>query len=203
VTLLLVLHADASLARSHFLFLLPLFSLPFSSHSQAALLLLLITRKHEMQFTQAMRQPRHATPLLPLVVLLLMYCASGCIAADPALEHRRSFDAMMGRSGPLPTAVVREVPRKGQGAMQAYTVATPDDDDSAWRPIRIEVSTEEPQRTGRKKKPYCENKGDKCVNDLGQEVTCEEEQVFRMKRRNGTMRRFSPVLSNCTLSGSL
>ncbi|EKF26132.1 surface protease GP63, putative, partial [Trypanosoma cruzi marinkellei] len=54
VTLLLVLHADASLARSHFLFLLPLFSLPFSSHSQAALLLLLITRKHEMQFTQAM-----------------------------------------------------------------------------------------------------------------------------------------------------
>ncbi|EKF28918.1 surface protease GP63, putative, partial [Trypanosoma cruzi marinkellei] len=133
-------------------------------------------------FTQAMRQPRHATPPLPLVVLLLMYCASGCIAADPALAHRRGFDAMMGRSGPLPTAVVREVPRKGQGAMQAYTVASQDDDDSDWKPIRIEVSTEELEKKSRKK-TYCENKGDKCVNVLGHEVTCEEGQVFSDEKK--------------------
>ncbi|EKF30339.1 surface protease GP63, putative, partial [Trypanosoma cruzi marinkellei] len=160
-----------------------LFSFAFSSHSQAALLLLLLlTIKQEMQFTQAMRQPRHATPPLPLVVLLLMYCASGCIAADPALAHRRGFDAMMGRSGPLPTAVVREVPRKGQGAMQAYTVASQDDDDSAWRPIRIEVSTEELEKKIRKKK-YCEKKGETCVNVLGHEVTCEEGHVFSDEKK--------------------
>ncbi|RNF13849.1 mucin-associated surface protein (MASP) [Trypanosoma cruzi] len=58
VTPLLVPHPDASLALNCFLFLLPLFSLPLFSHSQAALLLL--TRNQEMQFTQAMRQPRPA-----------------------------------------------------------------------------------------------------------------------------------------------
>ncbi|RNC52766.1 mucin-associated surface protein (MASP) [Trypanosoma cruzi] len=60
---LLVPHPDASLALNCFLILLPLFSLLLSSHSQAALLLLLLlllTRSKEMQFAQAMRQPRHA-----------------------------------------------------------------------------------------------------------------------------------------------
>ncbi|RNC51269.1 surface protease GP63 [Trypanosoma cruzi] len=98
-----------------------------------------------MQITQVMRQPRHATPLLPLVVLLLMGCASGCIAAAPATQYRFGFDVMMRRSGRLPTAVVREVPRKGQGEMQAYTVAT-QDDDSGWEPIRMAVSTEDLER---------------------------------------------------------
>ncbi|EKF28927.1 surface protease GP63, putative, partial [Trypanosoma cruzi marinkellei] len=125
---------------------------------------------------------RHATPPLPLVVLLLMYCASGCIAADPALAHRRGLDAMMGRSGPLPTAVVREVPRKGQGTMQAYTVATQDDDDSAWRPIRIEVSTEDLEKQ-RKKKTFCEVVGDKCVNVFGEQVTCEAGHLLSDEKK--------------------
>ncbi|EAN88510.1 surface protease GP63, putative [Trypanosoma cruzi] len=123
-----------------------------------------------------MRLPRHATPPLPLLVLLLIYCAIGCIAAAPALQHHRGFDETMGRSGPLSTAVLREVPRKGQGAMQAYTVAA-QDDDSGWEPIRIKVFTEELKSTNRKKM-YCENDGDECENILGEKMTCKKENVL-------------------------
>ncbi|KAF5222529.1 hypothetical protein ECC02_004335 [Trypanosoma cruzi] len=131
-----------------------------------------------MQFTQAMRQPRHATPPLPLLVLLLMCCTIGCIATAPALQHRRGYDEMMGRSGSLRTAVVREVPRKGQGAMQAYTVAT-QEGDSGWEPIRIGVFTEDLERgTNRGKKTYCENDGDECENILGEKITCKKENVL-------------------------
>ncbi|RNC36235.1 surface protease GP63 [Trypanosoma cruzi] len=98
-----------------------------------------------MHFFQAMRQPRHATPPLPLLVLLLTCCASGCVAAVLATQYRCGFEVMMRRNGPLLTAVVREVPRKGQGAMQAYTVAT-QDDDSGWEPIRMAVYTEDLER---------------------------------------------------------
>ncbi|EKF99470.1 surface protease GP63, putative, partial [Trypanosoma cruzi] len=130
-----------------------------------------------MEFTQAMRQPRHATPLLPLVVLLLMYCATGRIAAaDPATQYRCGFDEMMRRSGPLPPAVVREVPRKGQGAMQAYTVATLDDD-SEWETIRIAVSTEDLEG-GTNKKKYCEEGKTECYNALGHKVLCTPEHVL-------------------------
>ncbi|EKF29384.1 surface protease GP63, putative, partial [Trypanosoma cruzi marinkellei] len=96
--------------------------------------------------------------------------------------HRRGFDAMMGRSGPLPTAVVREVPRKGQGAMQAYTVASQDDDDSAWRPIRIEVSTQDLEKQ-RKKKTFCENKGETCDNVFGERIECEAEHVLSAEKK--------------------
>ncbi|EKF29499.1 surface protease GP63, putative, partial [Trypanosoma cruzi marinkellei] len=130
-----------------------------------------------MHLPQAMRQPRHATPLLPLVVLLLMYCAIGCIAAAPALEHRRGFDAMMGRSGPLSTAVVREVPRKGQGAMQAYTVAKPDEN-SGWEPIRIAVSTDGLKSTRRGQKTYCEKAGETYQNFFGGTITCKNDNVL-------------------------
>ncbi|RNC52878.1 surface protease GP63 [Trypanosoma cruzi] len=120
-----------------------------------------------------MRQPRHDTLLFPLVVLLLMCCASGCIAVAPATQYRFGFDEMMRGNGPLLTAVVREVPRKGQGAMQAYTVAT-QDDDSGWEPIRIAVSTEDLER-GTNKRKYCEEGEDECHNALGHRVSCKAE----------------------------
>ncbi|EKF29185.1 surface protease GP63, putative [Trypanosoma cruzi marinkellei] len=123
------------------------------------------------------------TPLLPLLlVLLLMCCASGCIAAVPALEHRRAFDeTMKRRSGPLSTAVVREVPRKGQGAMQAYTVAT-QDENIGWVPIRIKVFTDELKKTNRKKK-YCENDRDTCENLFGERINCKKENVLTDEKR--------------------
>ncbi|RNF07501.1 surface protease GP63 [Trypanosoma rangeli] len=39
--------------------------------------------------------------------------------------------------------MVRELPRKGQGATQAYTVAAKEEGKSDWAPIRIAVSTED------------------------------------------------------------
>ncbi|KAF5216778.1 hypothetical protein ECC02_010415 [Trypanosoma cruzi] len=130
-----------------------------------------------MHIPQAMRQPRHATPPLPLLVLSLMYCATACIAAAPATQYRRGLDEMMGRSGPHSTAVVREVPRKGQGTMQAYTVAT-QDDNSGWEPIHIKVFTDGLNSTNRGKKTYCQKVGDECDNLLGEQITCKEEHVL-------------------------
>ncbi|PWU88219.1 putative surface protease GP63 [Trypanosoma cruzi] len=134
-----------------------------------------------MHIPQTMRQPRDATPLLPLLVLLLMYCATACIAAAPATQHRRGLDEMM-RSGPLSTAVVREVPRKGQGNMQAYTVAT-QDDNSGWEPIRIGVFTEGLKGTNRGKKTYCEKVGDECDNLLGGQITCTEGHLLSVEKK--------------------
>ncbi|RNC53484.1 surface protease GP63 [Trypanosoma cruzi] len=170
-------HSDALLAQSHFDFPTLFFPLFLSSRIQAALPLLLLTRKQEMQFPQFMRQPRRATPLFPFLVLLLMCCASGCIADAPAPQYRCGFDVMMRRNGPLSTAVVREVPRNGQGEMQAYTVAT-QDDDSGWEPIRIAVSMEDLERGTNKKRKYCEEGEDECYNALGQKVSCKAEHVL-------------------------
>ncbi|KAF5217260.1 hypothetical protein ECC02_009904 [Trypanosoma cruzi] len=83
---------------------------------------------------------------------------------------------MMRRNGPLSSAVVREVPRKGQGTMQAYTVAT-QDDDSGWEPIRMAVSTEHLER-GTNKRKYCEEGEDECYNALGQRVSCKAEHFL-------------------------
>ncbi|RNC52822.1 surface protease GP63 [Trypanosoma cruzi] len=88
---------------------------------------------------------------------------------------------MMRRSGPLSTAVVREVPRKGQGAMQAYTVAT-QDDDSGWEPIRMAVSTEHLER-GTNKRKYCEEGEDECYNALGHRVSCKAEHFLTEEKK--------------------
>ncbi|RNC54348.1 surface protease GP63, partial [Trypanosoma cruzi] len=89
---------------------------------------------------------------------------------------RCGFDMVMMRSDPLLTAVVREVPRNGQGAMQAYTVAT-QDDDSGWEPIRIAVSTEDLER-GTNKRKYCEEGEDECYNALGHKLSCKAEHFL-------------------------
>ncbi|RNE94923.1 surface protease GP63, partial [Trypanosoma rangeli] len=86
-----------------------------------------------------MCRSRCLAPFLPLVLLLLLlaiHCAGGCLAAAPALRHRCNFDEVMRKNGPLPMVVVREVPRKRQGTMQAYT-ATTKEDEGDWKPIRI------------------------------------------------------------------
>ncbi|RNF13848.1 surface protease GP63 [Trypanosoma cruzi] len=94
----------------------------------------------------------------------------------------------MRRSGPPPTAVAREVPRKGQGAMQTYTVAT-QDDDSGWRPIRIKVFTEDLESNKAWKKTFCEEAGETCETVLGEKVKCgaghllsdEKKQLYTQK----------------------
>ncbi|EKF98998.1 surface protease GP63, putative, partial [Trypanosoma cruzi] len=83
---------------------------------------------------------------------------------------------MMEKYGPFSTTVVREVPRKGQGTMQAYTVAT-QDDNSGWEPIRIKAFTDGLKST-RRKEMYCQRVGDECDNLLGEWITCKEEHVL-------------------------
>ncbi|EKG02251.1 surface protease GP63, putative [Trypanosoma cruzi] len=60
--------------------------------------------------------------------------------------------------------------------MQAYTVAT-QDDNSGWEPIRIKVFTDGLKST-RGKETYCQRAGDECDNLLGERITCKEEHVL-------------------------
>ncbi|RNE96054.1 surface protease GP63, partial [Trypanosoma rangeli] len=123
------------------------------------------------------------TPFLPLalaLLLLAMCCAAGCLAA----ADRRAFDEVLRRSVRPSTAVLREVPRRGQGAMQAYTVATAGDEDDGWAPIRIKVFTEDLEKESRgRKKRYCEAAGDKCTNYLGATITCSITDVLSGEKK--------------------
>ncbi|RNC59369.1 GP63 group II protein, partial [Trypanosoma cruzi] len=125
-----------------------------------------------------MRQPRHTAPPLPWLMMVVC-CAGVCVAADRAVKHRCGFDAMMKKYGRLPTAVVREVPRRGQGAVQAYTAASEDGDDG-WAPIRIRVSAEDMHNPLR----HCTAAGDLRIDHDGRAITCEEDDVLTEERRS-------------------
>ncbi|PBJ72190.1 surface protease GP63 [Trypanosoma cruzi cruzi] len=138
-----------------------------------------------------MRQPRRTALLLPLLLpwLMMVVCCTGvCVAADRAVKHRCGFDAMMKKYGRLPTAVVRELPRRGQGAMQAYTAASEDGDDG-WAPIRIKVSAEDMHDPLR----HCTAAGDLRIDHFGRAITCEAEDVLTEERRNIILRQTLPA----------
>ncbi|EKF29554.1 surface protease GP63, putative [Trypanosoma cruzi marinkellei] len=136
---------------------------------------------------QAMRQPSHTASLLPW--LMMVVCFAGvCVAADPAVEHHCGFDAMMKKYGRRPTAVVREVPRRGQGAMQAYTAASEDGDDG-WAPIRIKVSAEDMYDPSR----HCTAAGDLRIGYDGRAITCEADDVLTEERRSIILRQTLPA----------
>ncbi|RNF01119.1 surface protease GP63, partial [Trypanosoma conorhini] len=121
-----------------------------------------------------MRQPCCPTPLLLLAVrgLLLLAttcCVGGCLAA----AHRRALDEAAMRSGPLPTAMVREVPRKGEGATQAYTVAAAGEG-KEWEPIRIVASMEDLSDASK----YCSKAGEKKPDFMGKEPECRKDEVL-------------------------
>ncbi|EKF38831.1 surface protease GP63, putative [Trypanosoma cruzi marinkellei] len=141
-----------------------------------------------MHLVHAMRQPRHATPPLPLVVLLLMYCASGCIADDPATRYRCVFDKMKKRSGPLPTVVLREVPRKGQAAMQAYTVGA-EGANGEWESLRIEVSIKDLEDESK----YCTKVGEVKPDFTGREDVCADGDILTAAKKNELLNEIIPV----------
>ncbi|PWV05877.1 putative surface protease GP63 [Trypanosoma cruzi] len=137
-----------------------------------------------------MRQPRH-TALLPLLLpwlMMVVCCAGACVAADRAVKHRCGFDAMMKKYGRLPTAVVREVPRRGQGAVQAYTAASEDGDDG-WAPIRIKVSAEDMYNPLR----HCTAPGDLRIDHDGRAITCGADDVLTEERRKIILRQTLPA----------
>ncbi|EKF99538.1 surface protease GP63, putative, partial [Trypanosoma cruzi] len=121
--------------------------------------------------------------------LMMVVCCTGvCVAADRAVKHRCGFDAMMKKYGRLPTAVVRELPRRGQGAMQAYTAASEDGDDG-WAPIRIKVSAEDMHDPSR----HCTAAGDLRIDHYGRAITCEADDVLTEERRNIILRQTLPA----------
>ncbi|EKF28005.1 surface protease GP63, putative [Trypanosoma cruzi marinkellei] len=120
--------------------------------------------------------------------MVVVCCAGVCVAADPAVRHRCGFDAMMKKYGRRPTAVVREVPRRGQGAMQAYTAAREDGDDG-WAPIRIKVSAEDMHDPLR----HCTAAGDLRIDYDGRPITCEADDVLTEERRSIILRQTLPA----------
>ncbi|RNE96620.1 surface protease GP63, partial [Trypanosoma rangeli] len=135
------------------------------------------------QFLQAVRRPRYLAPCFPLALLLLLLavqCAGGCLAvAAPAREGRGRFDELLWKSGRSPTAVVRELPRKGQGAMQAYTVAAKEEGNSGWAPIRIFVSTEDLRDPNK----YCNEIGVSRTDLTRGLLPCQEQHVLKAERK--------------------
>ncbi|ORC80783.1 putative surface protease GP63 [Trypanosoma theileri] len=108
-------------------------------------------------------------PLLQ-VVLLLFICGA---MAGPA--YACNYDEIKKKNSP-PVVVVRELPKKGEGAWQAYTVATSEDSNSneGWEALRIRVSTEDLN-----KKKYCVNYGERRKDFLdGEEVNCNFHDIM-------------------------
>ncbi|RNE96195.1 leishmanolysin [Trypanosoma rangeli] len=145
-------------------------------------------RKQHGQFIQAMCQLRRSTPFLPLAVflLLLVCCAAGCLAVDSARKHHCGFDEMMGRWPPA-TAVVRDVPRRGQGEMQAYTVAA-QGVGSEWAPIRIKVSAKDMYDSSRHctaERPW------RLVNGNWQE--CTEDMMLTEAKKDILLKQLLPA----------
>ncbi|EKG01640.1 surface protease GP63, putative, partial [Trypanosoma cruzi] len=139
-----------------------LFPFPFSL-PQTSSLLPLLKPSRQTHHVHAMRPPRHAA--LPLLLWLMM----------------KKYDR-------LPTAVVREVPRRGQGAVQAYTAAGEDGDDG-WAPIRIKVSAEEMHDPLK----HCTAAGDLRINHFGRAITCETDDVLTEERRSIILRQTLPA----------
>ncbi|ORC89985.1 surface protease GP63, partial [Trypanosoma theileri] len=111
-------------------------------------------------------------PLLQ-VVLLLFICGA---MAGPA--YACNYDEIKEKSGP-PVVVVREVPKKGEGTWQAYTVATSEGENDKWEPLRINVSYE-----NLKEDKYCVNKDEKRRDFLdGEEQNCVSIDLMNEEKK--------------------
>ncbi|RNE96778.1 putative surface protease GP63 [Trypanosoma rangeli] len=125
----------------------------------------------------AQRMPRLCR--LAAVLLLLLLCWVHCSLGY--VEHRCTFDERMRKVGALP--VLREVPRKGQGAMQAYTAGA-----SSWEPIRIKVFIEDLKNEFR----YCTAAGDIRPDYEGGVALCEAAHILTPEKKALLVERLIP-----------
>ncbi|ORC89243.1 putative surface protease GP63, partial [Trypanosoma theileri] len=97
-----------------------------------------------------------------------------------------------------PVAVVREVPKRGQGAWQTYTVATEEGvtgeavaatGEEKWEPLRINVSYENLE-DGK----YCKDKDDKVMNYWtgNDKVQCREVDLMKTDKKNELIKKILP-----------
>ncbi|PWV05671.1 putative surface protease GP63 [Trypanosoma cruzi] len=111
----------------------------------------------------------YSSSTLPLILLLLLLCVRLC---SGLVEHRCTFDKRTRDGAPLP--MVRELPRKGQGAFQAYTASEPE-----WSPLRIGFFTEDLKNKSR----YCTAEGDMRPDYEGNTVKCEKKHILTEEKR--------------------
>ncbi|RNF23806.1 surface protease GP63 [Trypanosoma conorhini] len=120
---------------------------------------------------------------------VLLYCASGCLAEVPALRPESSFaEAVMNSDPPPAAAVVREVPRKGQGAVQAYTVARAGAGSAEWAPIRIRAFYGDLKIPAK----HCTAVGEKKPDFKGKLKDCTREHLLDTQKKNMIMKTIIP-----------
>ncbi|ORC85125.1 surface protease GP63 [Trypanosoma theileri] len=120
-------------------------------------------------------------PLLQ-VVLLLFICGT---VAGPA--YACNYDEIKKKNSP-PVVVVRELPKKGEGAWQTYTVATSEGENDKWEPLRINVSYE-----NLKEDKYCVKEKQELKHILtGQIVQCAIYEVIDEIKKNTITNKILP-----------
>ncbi|ORC89814.1 putative surface protease GP63, partial [Trypanosoma theileri] len=117
-------------------------------------------------------KPLYITPLL-LLLLLFLCCASVCVAQK--------------YGGVQSTGVVRELPRKGQSGVQAYTVAT--QENGGWELIRIEAFTRDLEDTSK----YCTKAGQEVIDFNGNKAKCKEAEVLNDERHREYIKNIIPA----------
>ncbi|ORC87026.1 surface protease GP63, partial [Trypanosoma theileri] len=85
------------------------------------------------------------------------------------------------------TGVVRELPRKGQSGVQAYTVATQENE--GWKLIRIKAFTRDLEDTSR----YCTKAGQEVIDFVGTKATCFEADVLNDEKHREYIKNIIPA----------
>ncbi|ORC81275.1 surface protease GP63, partial [Trypanosoma theileri] len=88
------------------------------------------------------------------------------------------------------TGVVRELPRKGQSGVQAYTVATQKkNENERWELIRIEAFTEDLEDKSR----YCTTSGEQVMNFKGGTAICNDDNLLTDKKKETLIKEVIPA----------
>ncbi|ORC87085.1 surface protease GP63 [Trypanosoma theileri] len=119
------------------------------------------------------RQSLYVMPLL--LLLLFLCCACVCVAQKDG--------------GVQSTGVVRELPRKGQSGLQAYTVSAQEKDDKEWKLIRIKAFTKDLDNKSR----YCTKVDDKVMDFQGDITKCYENEILTDKKKETLINEMIPA----------